>query len=216
MRNLRNDFANIEKDVSALMIFAFFLVFLFYLYAIYFIWIQKIEEVLKVFMPFGALISAVLVAKVASRLLTHNKVTREEDDCKDIVRITHHLIAIVSDMRERVGFSVSLFRDGGKPWIVLIENAVVIEKRYEVLLDREAYRFLKGESVELIGRMSGSVFALTVFAKALAETCQDKINTIIPISEDPTRVNIIEQLESLLKELDLFEVQIRQLRGRVE
>jgi len=45
MKNLRNDFANIEKDVSALMIFAFFLAFLFYLYAIYFIWIQKIEEV---------------------------------------------------------------------------------------------------------------------------------------------------------------------------
>ena len=144
MKNLRNDFANIEKDVSALMIFAFFLAFLFYLYAIYFIWIQKIEEVLKVFMPFGALISAVLVATVASRLLTHNKVTREEDDCKDIVRITHHLIAIIMDLRNRVEYSKDSFKKSAEPpvsVIVSIENAVVIEKRYEVLFDREAYRF---------------------------------------------------------------------------
>ncbi len=216
MKSLRDDFGNLEKDVSALMIFSLFLITLFYIYAIYYLWNRNLREVLAIVMPFGALISAVLVAKVASRLLTHNKITRAEDDHKDIVRITHHLIAIVSDLRNRVGFTVSSFRDGGRPLVVLIENAVAIEKRYEVLLDREAYRFLSGESVELIGRMSGSVFGLTVLTKALAEIFRDKVNAIIPTSEDPTREKMIESLESLLKDLDLFEDQIRQLRGTVE
>lgn len=216
MKKLRNDFGNLEKDISALMMFALFLTTLFYIYAIYYLWNRNLEEVLAIIMPFGALISAVLVAKVASRLLTHNKIARAEDDHKDIVRITHHLIAIVSDLRNRVEFAVNSFRDGGRPLIVLIENAVAIEKRYEVLLDREAYRFLSSESVVLIGRMSGQIFSLALVAKTFAEMFRDNSNVLIPASESPSTGKMIEGYESLLNDLDALEDQIRQLRETVE
>ena len=72
-------------------------------------------------------------------------------------------------MRNRVGSTANMLRKGGYPLILLIENAAAIEKRYEVLLDREIYRFVSGETIELIGRMSGYVVGLAVFAKALAE-----------------------------------------------
>jgi len=211
MKKLMDDYGTLEKDVRALEGFALFLVALFYTYAIYFLLDRKIEEALKIVMPFGALISAVLVAKVASRLLTHNKIAREEDEQQDIVRITNHLTVVVSDLRNRVGFAVSSFRKGGHPLIVLTENAVAIEKRYEVLLEREAYLYFSDESRDLIGRMSGYVFGLAVFAKALTAIYQDKPNTIIPASEDTTRKKLIENLGSLLKDLDSLEGQIRQL-----
>lgn len=216
MKKLTDDFGGQEKDVRALVWFALFLSGLFFIYAIWQLYDRNYEELLKVVMPLGALISAVLVATVASRLLTHNKIVREYDRQQDIVRITHHLIVVVSDLRDRVRFAVSSFRDGGRPLISLIENAVAIEKRYEVLIDREAYCFLSGESMELIGRMSGHVFGLAVFAKALAEIFRDKPNTMIPTSEDPEREKMIENLGSLLKDLDALEDQIRQLRGTLE
>lgn len=215
MKKLRVKYSNLEKDVRALIRFALFLSILFYIYAIYYLWNQEIKDVLEVVMPFGALISAVLVAKVASRLLTHNKIVREEDEQRDIVRITHHLIIIVSDMRNRVGSTANMLRKGGYPLILLIENAAAIEKRYEVLLDREIYRFVSGETIELIGRMSGYVVGLAVFAKALAEIYRGK-SGVMPAAESPAETKSIEALESLLKDLDKLEEQIRQLRNNLE
>ena len=119
MKKLTDDFGEQEKDIRALVWFALFLSGLFFVYAIGQLFDRNDEELLKVVMPFGALISAVLVAKVASRLLTHNKIVRKEDERQDVKRITSHLLVILSDLRNRVGFAVSSFRDGGRPLIVL-------------------------------------------------------------------------------------------------
>jgi len=172
-----------------------------------------------VFMPFGVLISAVLVATVASRLLTHNKVTREEDDCKDIVRITHHLIAIIMDLRNRVEYSKDSFKKSVEPpvsVIVSIENAVVIEKRYEVLFDREAYRFLSSESVELISRMSASIFTLVVTTKSWSVGGEDKRSALLASISTTEQDEAVAMLDALLKDLNALEQQVRQLREEVE
>lgn len=213
MRKLTDGYDKLDRQVCALEIFAAVLFCMLAGYAIYLVYIQRIDDALKVSMPLGALISAMLVAKVASRLLAHNVIVRVDDRRQDIVRVTHHLLIVISDLRDRVGYAIGMFRDGGRPLIALIENAAAIEKRYESLLDREVYRFISGETIGLIGSMRGHVFGLAVFAKGLD---QDKPNTIIPTSDDPTRKKMIEGLESLLKGLDVLDVQVRQLRGTLE
>lgn len=206
---IKGHYNNLERQIFALDVFAVVLFCLLAGYAIYLVYNQKVDDALKVSMPLGALISAMLVAKVASRLLAYNVIVREEDRRQDIVRITHHLLAVISDLRNRVGYTVGMFRDGSQPLVILIENAAVIEKRYEVFLDREVYRFLSGETIELIGRMSGHVFGL----KGLAEIYRSKPNTIIPTGDHPVSKQMSEGLESLLKDLDALAEQIRHLRS---
>lgn len=216
MKKLTLLFGKLEKQVGALEILAVVMFCLLAGYAIYLVYDKKTDDALKVATPLGALISALLVAKVASRFLAHNDIVREDNRRQDIVRVTHHLLVVISDLRDRVGYAIGMFRDGGRPLIALIENADVIEKRYEVFLDREAYRFLNGETAELIGRMSGHVFGLAILAKALAEIYRGKPNIIIPASEVQTSKKVIEGLELLLKDLDVLDAQIRQLRGTLE
>lgn len=216
MKKRMGHYVKLKRQVGALEILASVLFCLLAGYAIYLMYDQKFDKALTVSMPLGAMVSALLVAKVASRLLKYNDIVREDDRQQDIVRVTHHLLVVISDLRDRVGYAIGMFRDGGRPLIALIENADVIEKRYEVFLDREAYRFLNGETVELIGRMSGHVFGLAILAKALAEIYRGKPNIIIPASEDQTSKKVIEGLESLLKDLDVLDAQIRQLRGTLE
>jgi hypothetical protein len=215
MKNLEDRFGRFEKEVGALEIFVVFLFILLAGYAIYLVYHQKIEDALRVFLPLGALISALLVAKVASRLLAHNDIVREDERRQDVVRITHHLLAVLMDLRQRVRFSVRALREESGPMIFLIENVNVIEKRYEVFLDREIYRFLAGETIELIGRMAGPIFSLAAFTKALAEICRDN-SAIIATSGGDAANESIKQLESLLKDLDILEEQIRHLRGTLE
>lgn len=204
-------YAKLERQICALEIFAIVLFCLLAGQAIYLVYNQKVDDALKISMPLGALISAMLVAKVASRLLAHNVILREDDRRQDIVRIAHHLLAVISDLRNRVAYTADMFRGGSQPLVILIENAAAIEKRYEVFLDREVYRFLSGETIELIGRMSGHVFGL----KGLAEIYRAKPSTKIPTGEHPVSKQMIEGLESLLRDLNVLDKQIRQLRGGV-
>lgn len=215
MKKLEDRFGKFEGEVRALETLVVFLFCLLAGYAIYLIYHQKIEDALKAFLPLGALISALLVAKVASRLLVHNDIVREDERRQDVVRITHHLLAVLMDLRQRVRFSVRALREESGTLIFLIENVNVIEKRYEVFLDREIYRFLAGETIELIGRMSGPIFGLAAFTKALAEICRDN-SAIIATSGGDAANESIKQLESLLEDLDVLEEQIRQLRGTLE
>lgn len=215
MKKLEERFGNFDKEVAALEMLVVFLFCLLAGYSIYLVYHQKIEDALRVFLPLGALISALLIAKVASRLLAHNNIVREDERQQDVVRITHHLLAVIIDLRQRVKFSVRALREENGPLIFLIENVNVIEKRYEVFLEREIYRYLTGETIELIGRMSAPIFGLAAFTKALAEICKDN-SAIIKTSGSDAANGSIQQLESLLGDLDDLEEKIRQLRGTLE
>lgn len=216
MKKLEEHFGKIEKEVSALEKLVVFLFCLLAGYAIYLVYQQKIEDALKVFLPLGALISALLVAKVASRVLAHNNIVREDERRQDVVRISHHLLAVLIDLRQRVGISVHAFREGGIPPLFLIENADAIEKRYEVFLDREVYQFLSGETIELITKMSGHVFGFCVFTKTLADLSKNTSNAMLSLSEIPTSGAVIDSLELFLKDLEVLDDQIRQMRGALE
>jgi hypothetical protein len=216
MKKRMGHFVNLERQIGVLMILVSVLFCLLAGYAIYLVYDQNFDKALTVSMPLGAMISALLVAKVAGRLLEYNDITREDDRHQDVVRITHHLLSVISDLRSRIGYAIITLRDGGRPLIALTENAAAIEKRYEVLLEREIYRFLNGETVELIGRMSGHIFGLVAFAKGLAEVYSGKPNIVIQAGTDQTMQKAIEGLESLLKDLDALDTQILQLRSTLD
>lgn len=214
MKKLTGRFDNLNRQVDALGIFAVVLFFLLAGYAIYLMYGQKVDDALKVSMPLAALVSALLVAKVASRLLEHNGLVREDDRRQEVVKITHHLLAVIDDLRNRIGYVVLVFREGNRPMIALFENVAVIEKRYEVFFDRDIYRYLNGETINLIGRMSGGIFGLTSFTKGVEKEFHGSLLINIPATE--TSKKISENLDLLLKDLDVLDGQIRQLRGTLE
>lgn len=216
MKKLKERFDRLEKEVAALEKLVIFSLCMLAGYAIYLLYHQRIEDALKVFLPLGALISAMLVAKVASRVLAHNDIVREDERRQELVRITHHLLAVLIDLRHRVGISIHALREGGTPLLFLTENAEAIEKRFELFLDRELYRFLPGKTIELITNMAGHVFGFCVYAKTLSDVSRGTANTMLPVSENPASKSVIENLELFLKDLDVLDEQIRQLRGTLE
>lgn len=215
MKKLVREYDNLEKDISHLSYFAFFILCGLVGYGIWLLYAGKIDEIWNFSGPLGALVAALLVSKVASRLLVHNSITREDDRRQDIVRITHHLIAVISDLTARVNYGAITLRDGKRPLIALTNNALAIEKRFEVFLDRELYRFLNPESVDLIERMGGTIFGLYTFSEGLREKFNGKPDLIIPSSESPERQEMVEALNALIVDLKSLEDQIWQLRESI-
>ncbi|MFZ4440038.1 MAG: hypothetical protein ACOYOS_16550 [Syntrophales bacterium] len=215
MKKLMLEYDNLEKDIVALSYFAFFMLCGLVGYVIWLLYEGKIDKIWNSSGPLGALVAALLVSKVASRLLVRNSITREDDRRQDIVRGTHHLIAVINELTERVNYAASTLRDGKRPLIALTNNAIAIEKRFEVFLDRELYRFLNPESVDLIGRMRGTIFGLYTFSEALAEKFNGKPDLIIPSSESSERQKMVEALDALIVDLKSLDDQIRQLRDAI-
>ena len=117
--------------------------------------------------PATPLIAALLVGRVANRLIINGNITREDDRMQEIVRTTHHLIVITKDLRARVNFCNLVLKEGDRPAFALVQIAKTIEDRYETLLQREGYKYLPGKCVDIITRISGSIFGIGLLAEGV-------------------------------------------------
>lgn len=161
----------------------------------------------------GIIVSVLLVATAATRQLAHSDIVREDDRRRDIVRITHHLMLVISDLHQRVSYASAVLSEGGRPLIALTKNVDVIEKRYETFFDREEiYGYLSGESADLIKGMSGHISGLTSLSDGIAEAYKKIDNAELPIRNEAESSRLCLPL---LEQLDLLDKQVRQLRETV-
>lgn len=123
----------------------------------------KYDDLWSLLGPTTTLVAALLVVRVASRLIANGNIIREDDRRQEVVRTTHHLIAITKDLKGRVGFVKKVLEDGA-PTLALTQIAESIEDRYKTLLDRDAYRLLPGKCVDIITKISGSIFGIGLLA----------------------------------------------------
>lgn len=157
------------------------------------------------------LLSVLVVVRVANRLLLNGSIIREDDRRQEIVRTTHHLIAISKDLKARVGYVKAMLTEGGRPSIALVQIAKSIEERYETLLQRDAYKYLPGSCVDIITRMSGDVFGIVVLAEGVRLATSEKpVSGLTPISLNgggslPPRFDeLMNDIQQLIDQL--FEV----------
>lgn len=155
-------------------------------------------------------IAALLVARVANRLIINDNIVREEKRRTDIVRTTHHLIAITKDLKGRVEYVKKLLSEDSVPLLPLLQIAPTIEGRYEALLDREAYNLLPGKCVDLIVKMSGRIFGIS---RLLPAGTQIAANPPFALQSLPNKVSnlpalglaeLITDIQELIDELFLL------------
>lgn len=162
------------------------------------------------------LLSVLVVVRVANRLLSHGNILREEDRRLEIARTTHHLIAIAKDLKERVGYVKSMVTEGGRPALAVVEIAKSIERRYETLLERDAYKYLPGSSVDLITGMSGSIFGIVVLAGGFGQLSAARPG--FGLAPMPARGDgsLPPEFDKLTNEIQLLIDQLYEIRYSIE
>lgn len=191
-----------ERDLRVIQAIVLTLLAVLLGYAACLIYKQDWQAFLALLPPTTAACAAVLVAKTATRLLTYNMLIRGDDQSQDVVRCIHHSMALVNDLRSRVGYMKLALVEGNRPLGALTQNADTIEKRYEALYDRELYRFLPGDVSDAIGAMSGSMFSLSALVAGIASAFDNKAHQMLPPEKSGSRAAIVQACESLEVQLD--------------
>lgn len=201
-----------ERDLTGVQFFLLLLLSSLFCYAIYLVYIRDWKTLVGLLPATTAACAALLVAKTATRLLIYNMFVRVDDHAHDIVRITHHTMAIVNDLRGRIRFMKIALSKGNRPLIALTKNAETIEKRYEALYDRDLYRYLPGNVIDTIVSLSGSVFGLSSLIEGVTSVLDDKGQAIIPSGN----VDLIQAISKLESELDVLFTIVENLRTTLE
>lgn len=93
-------------------------------------------------------------------------------------------------------------------YLIIINS---IEKRYETLFEKEAYKYLDGKTVDKINSMSAHVFTLVNLASILQDSASTKSNELIKTLPPPKNIDcLLDDVDSLLK--DLVELKEKTLR----
>lgn len=143
----------------------------------------------------GALVAVVTALKIANHQTEH-------EQKQDAVRCIHHALAIINDLRCRVGNMRLMLTEGNRPILSLTKGLEAIEKRYEALYDRDIYRHAPGEIVDEIADMSGSFFGLSVLVSGIIAGVNLKPHELLPPDTNGTRKTIADRLLRLENQLD--------------
>lgn len=159
--------------------------------------------------------SALLVARNIKQLILRNEIQRADDRQQNIVRITHHLMVIIADCRNHVAYlQGKLSQMKTTPALIFVEAAENAIARYDVLLEREIYEYLPGETLSIIRKMSGSVLGLKANASAVSKMTQ--ANPMVTLSSIyPEENKLSEAFETLLNDLDELDIAIRKQRAEL-
>lgn len=162
------------------------------------------------------LLSVLVVVRVANRLISNGHILREDDRRQELVRTTHHLIAITKDLRARVGYAKEMLSEGGRPTLALVQIAKSIEERYEALLERDGFRFMPGACVDIIVRISGDIFGIGVLAESMRVATSEKpAHSLVPIPVNTNRP-APPRFDELMNDLQLLLDHLFELRQSIE
>lgn len=174
MIQLLKTYKKLQRDIDALS--SVLLVFLVGLLAraVYLIYQGDFQELWKLTGSITSLVAALLVVKTAEHLIANGEIAREDQRRLDLVRVTHHLLAITKDLQSKVAYLRHVLDGGGRSSFEFAQITESIERRYEALFDREAYKFLPGKCVDLIGKISGSIYGIAKLGAAVKQQTDDK------------------------------------------
>ncbi|MBS0354928.1 MAG: hypothetical protein JSR83_13650 [Proteobacteria bacterium] len=209
-----SDYRRSDRDIDALTYVVIVFLVLIIGRAVLLIYERQYSAFWQLLPYFVPLLSVLVVVRVANRLLLNGNIIREDDRRQEIVRATHHLIAIAGDLKARVGYLKAMFIKEGYPSIALVQIAKSIEGRYETLLQRDAYKYLPGSCVDIITCMSGDIFGIVVLAEGVRQANSEKLAlTPIPVSWDSP---LPPRFDELMKDLQQLIDQLFEVRRSIE
>ena len=211
------EFQRFDRDIEVLTytLVAFLLILA--ARAVFFVYEGQFDQLWSLLAPTTPLIATLLVVRVANRLIVNGNIIRENDRRQEVVRITHHLIAITKDLKGRVGFAKKVLGEGDCDSLALALSkiAITIEDRYETLLDRDAYKFLPGKCIDIITKISGSIFGIGLLATGMQHAMA--ANQMIGIKGVPNEnSHLIAQLDDLMTDIQELIDELYRLRNSID
>lgn len=168
--------------------------------------------------PTITILAALLVASASNRLIVNDRINRMNDQSREIIRTTHHLIAICKDLDGKIYYVKLLLSDNStRPSFILDKIATSIEDRYEVLLERDAFKYLPGNCVDIITRISGTIYSIRMLAEGVKHIT--RANPLLPLkmgAEKSGNDQIISQLDELLNDIESLVNELFKLRESIE
>ena len=213
MKRLLTRYLKLQNEIRYLEYFAIFLLGFLTINLIKSLYENGVKNSTSGLEVLGVLVSVLLISKVASRQIVHEDVSYENTRNMDIVRVTHRLIAVINDLKDKVAFLGKLISEGNKPLTALIQSTEDIKNGYKALSDKEIYEFLKGETIDLIASMSGHIFRLTTLSDTIYNLYNSTGILMLPTlsqSGNPAPT------QAILDNLDTLDKQIRELRESIE
>lgn len=211
INSLLTEYSALDRDIRALSWLLEGLIFISGLLMAWAIWKSESDDIWRLARIIGVLISALIISKAASRLICHTELVRQNDRARSVARLTHHAMAVLSDLKQRVAYAKELLQNGGRPLVALSRNAKSIEEHYHTFYQRELYELLSPRAIEIIVGMSGAVFGLCAFAEALEH--DHSMITIFPHGQSiPNTEGMIESLDGFIDEASRLDDEFREIR----
>ena len=167
VHHLVQNFKRLDRDIEALSNVLIVFIIVLAARAALLVFQGQYDALWSLLGSIASIVAALLVARTATRLIANSNITREDERRQELVLVTHHLLAITQDLRSRVEYVRTMLSDGSRPAFALNQIAITIERRYETLLERNAYQFLPGKCVDIIIRISGSIFGIGALAEGV-------------------------------------------------
>lgn len=216
MKNLIPKYLKLDREIRFLEYFAIFLLTLLVVYTIWSIFNKGIENSIGAIEQLGILVSVLIVSKMSLRQLVHTDITQEDIRRMNIVRVTHHLMTIIDDLKNKVSYIEGVFEPVNSPTTpigIIINFTEDIKNDYEVLKQSDLHEFLHGDSINLIWKMSIGISTLRIFADTLKDSQIESVQLpAIFISNSPVKKSAVD----LLSYLEQFDTQIRDLRKSID
>lgn len=216
IRDMLKTYKKFDRDVDALSGVLLFLLLLVIGRGIMCVYRQDYDALGPLLTSVIPIVAASLVVRVANRQIVHGNLIREDERRQQVVRVTHHLMAIAIDMRQRVGYMHKTLNEAYATPFLLEQIAANIESRYEVMLEPEAYKYLPGACIDIIVNMSGSVFGLATLAKGVSLVAQKDSGLAVNGKIPKASPEILEQLASLKAELTRLIEGVHDVRKALE
>ncbi len=175
---------------------------------------SRIGEIWTSVAVLGALMSALLISKSASRLLLHNQFYKEDERRRDIVRLTHHAMVILNNLTDLVGYVEHYISAGDKPAAVFVGATRAIEEKWSLFYDRDLNQLLTANAYKLVRDMSGSFFGLTSLGRGL-ESALSQQALLMPLPKNHLSEAMGGNLAELKKQLDNLYSELEKVRSEV-
>lgn len=212
-------FNHLERDIQALtyVLIAFFLTLAYR--AAFLINEGHYNELWSLIAPTISILAALLVASASNHLIVNDRINRMDDRNREIIRTTHHLIAICKDLHGKIYYVKLLLSDNNntRPSFVLDKITSSIEDRYEVLLERDAFKYLPGKCIDIITSISGSIYGIRMLAEGVKHITQ--ANPIVPLKmgrQNSGHDQMISQIDKLLTDTESLKDELFKLRESIE
>lgn len=206
MNKIIKQYENTDRDIKILTGIGYVSLFLSGLFLAWIIHEKKYDEVFNFIVPFGTLVAAILVAKVATRAILYQNYIHE----MGAVALINDAIFSLMDFNDRINnirkvFSGELIQ----PFHAVKQNTNKIVYLYEKFRSNsDIKKYLKTEDYEIIHRMNGTISGMETVIKAIPDALDNELFNLPP---DETILKSLEEVENGSKQL---EDNLRSLREK--